>query len=102
VTGGRRAFWGLLLASLVGCGRSWPAAPPVPTAVPTPPPIAVASTPTVSLPPQMGLDVKVDPTLARTIAANEPWTPAPATGSFRDRLQTQVPTTPFPTMAPNR
>ena len=62
----------------------------------------VVLTPTVSLPPQMGLDVKVDPALSRTIAANEPWTPAPATGSFRDRLQTQVPTTPFLTAAPNR
>jgi hypothetical protein len=102
VMAGRRTFAGLLLASLLACRRGKTAAPAAPTAIPTPPPIAVVLTPTVSLPPQMGLDVKVDPALSRTIAANEPWTPAPATGSFRDRLQTQVPTTPFPTVAPNR
>jgi len=97
----RHVLAGLLVASLLGCRRSKPA-PAVPTSIPTPPPIAVVFTPTVSLPPQMGMDVKIDPALARTIAANEPLTPAPATGSFGDRLQTQVPTTPFPTVAPNR
>ena len=96
---GRRAFSALLLlASLIACRRSKPAAPAVPTAIPTPPPIAVVFTPTVSLPPQMGLDVKVDPSIEKTIVAAEPPTPAPATGSPHDPLQKLVPTTPLPTV----
>jgi hypothetical protein len=60
---------------LSGCGRKEPAPPKTPTPAPTAPAMTVVVTPTTTLPPNLQLDAKVDPVIAKTLTAAAPAIP---------------------------
>lgn len=88
-----------LVLALSACGRKEPAPQKTPTAPPTAPPITVAVTPTTTLPPNMQLDGKIDPSIARTLTAAAPATPAAVGESPYERKQDLAPATPVPTIS---
>ncbi|HEX7140460.1 MAG TPA: hypothetical protein VF219_21595 [Vicinamibacterales bacterium] len=99
------AFLALGAAVVFGlsvCGRKEPAPPKTPTPAPTAPPMTVVVTPTTTLPPDMQLDAKVDPVIARTLTAAAPAIPTAVGESPAERRQDLAPATPVPTIADHR
>ena len=90
---------GLLMLSLGACGPKNSATPKTPTAAPTPPPITVVVTPTSTLPPNVQLDAKVDPSIARTLTAAAPAIPTGVGESAAQRRQDLARATPVPTIS---
>jgi len=87
------------MLSVLGACRQKPAqtaksTPPPPTA----PPITAVVTPTATLPPNMQLDAKIDPSIARALTAAAPATPTFMGESPAERRQHVAPATPVPTV----